>query len=307
MNKHVKKIVPALSLLLVSVVLVSTATFAWFSMNTTVDASGISLTAVTPVNLLISLEDDAGFSNAVEIDNYTGALLMPSSIDPNSLIFNAVVPGMVGSGGAGGAAENGKTKIMRTSDVGAVADDTNGYYAQYVLYLKTTQHLENNAGVYLSSLEVYDRYVATASDTSVPADTYYASDGTYAPVAAGSDLTAGQTYLIRKLSKASRVALVVTEDAAGDSPVYFYATEGFDAGTKYIVSEFDEVTVFDETRDTTTYSNVFSTYTDAHSFEVNDEAIEVQLLVWIEGQDSNCVNANSGASLDIALSFSVSE
>ena len=43
--KKMRKLIPALAMLLVSAVMMSTASFAWFSMNTSVTASGMSVTA----------------------------------------------------------------------------------------------------------------------------------------------------------------------------------------------------------------------------------------------------------------------
>ena len=43
--KKMRKLIPALAMLLISAVMMSTASFAWFSMNTTVSASGMSVTA----------------------------------------------------------------------------------------------------------------------------------------------------------------------------------------------------------------------------------------------------------------------
>ena len=43
--KNTRKLIPALAMLLLSAVLMSTASFAWFSMNTSVTAKGMSVTA----------------------------------------------------------------------------------------------------------------------------------------------------------------------------------------------------------------------------------------------------------------------
>ena len=40
-----RKLVPAIAMLLVSAVMLSTASFAWFSMNTTVSATGVQVQA----------------------------------------------------------------------------------------------------------------------------------------------------------------------------------------------------------------------------------------------------------------------
>lgn len=57
--KKFRKLVPALCMLLISAVLLGTSTFAWFSMNTTVTATGMQVTAKTDhTYLLISKTND---------------------------------------------------------------------------------------------------------------------------------------------------------------------------------------------------------------------------------------------------------
>lgn len=68
--KATKKIIPALVMLLVSAVLLSTASYAWFSMNTTVTATGMQVTVKAPTSLLISnTSATAGFGSTVNLSN----------------------------------------------------------------------------------------------------------------------------------------------------------------------------------------------------------------------------------------------
>lgn len=55
--KKFKKLIPALCMLLVSAVLVGTSTYAWFSMNDQVTATGLSVTAKTDQHYLIISEN----------------------------------------------------------------------------------------------------------------------------------------------------------------------------------------------------------------------------------------------------------
>lgn len=51
--KKMRKLIPALAMLLVSAVMMSTASFAWFSMNTTVTATGMKIKAKSDQTFLI--------------------------------------------------------------------------------------------------------------------------------------------------------------------------------------------------------------------------------------------------------------
>ena len=52
--KKFKKLIPALALLLVSAVLMSTASYAWFSMNNKVTVTGMEVKTQVSSNLLIA-------------------------------------------------------------------------------------------------------------------------------------------------------------------------------------------------------------------------------------------------------------
>ena len=55
-----KKLIPALCMLLVAAALLGTSTFAWFSMNTNVEATGMTVKAVTSTNLFIAALQNGG-------------------------------------------------------------------------------------------------------------------------------------------------------------------------------------------------------------------------------------------------------
>ena len=68
--KKFRKLLPALSMLLISALLMGSSTFAWFSMNTTVTATGMSVTAEAPTSLLISTTSaTTGFGSTVTLEN----------------------------------------------------------------------------------------------------------------------------------------------------------------------------------------------------------------------------------------------
>ena len=68
--KKFRKLLPALSMLLISALLMGSSTFAWFSMNTTVTATGMEATAAAPSSLLISVTSDtSNFGSTVALQN----------------------------------------------------------------------------------------------------------------------------------------------------------------------------------------------------------------------------------------------
>ena len=76
--KAFKKLIPAIAMLLVSAVLLGTSTFAWFSMNTKVTVTGMSVTTKVNSNLLISADTtESHFTTAITQDR--SALIEPAS------------------------------------------------------------------------------------------------------------------------------------------------------------------------------------------------------------------------------------
>ena len=65
-----KKLIPALSMLLVSAVLLGTSTYAWFSMNTTVTATGMTIKAVSDDTYLL-ISDTATTAAGIQTQNDT--------------------------------------------------------------------------------------------------------------------------------------------------------------------------------------------------------------------------------------------
>lgn len=84
-----KKLIPALALLLVSAVLLATSSFAWFSMNTTVTVTGMEVKTKVSSNLQIK-EDTLGSTARIADANFTTAVnetyLEPTLLEPVSTV-----------------------------------------------------------------------------------------------------------------------------------------------------------------------------------------------------------------------------
>jgi len=99
-----KKLIPALALLLVSAVLLATSSFAWFSMNTTVTVTGMSVTTRVDSNLLIAdganaNANDSYFMAPALDQSVVGKLEPVSSVNGVDFFYHAT-SGVSGSGAA---------------------------------------------------------------------------------------------------------------------------------------------------------------------------------------------------------------
>jgi hypothetical protein len=312
-----KKLTTKLMISVLSVALafiaLGTSTFAWFSMNTTVEATGMQLTAVTPINLLIGDKETnpAVFTNSVEADEeYTGKLYPASSADGK--IFNAIVNtgNYIGTNGQGGAADT-NTKFQKTSNqtsptVVAMDDDASGYWAVYTFQLKLSEHQDLAKNVYLSTFKVY--HLVTGDGVAKSDGSYYTyAAGVYTAVPADTTLANGTPYFhLGGIATAVRGALFVG-DASGSAvsatKLAIYANNA--GSTDAITQTFTESgQKYDGTSKTATAAIIPANTT---YFPVNDTAVNVELVVWIEGEDAACLNANAGQQFKIDLGFSVVE
>ena len=81
--KKFKKLIPALCMLLVSAVMLGSTTFAWFSMNSTVTATGMSIQANVPTNLyILEKKTDLGTAtdNTKNTNGWTNTVALTSAL-----------------------------------------------------------------------------------------------------------------------------------------------------------------------------------------------------------------------------------
>lgn len=76
-----KKLIPAIALLVISSLLLSVASYAWFSMNTTVTATNMSVQATTSKNLVISLAGADTWNQSVDAATTLTSMLPVSTDD----------------------------------------------------------------------------------------------------------------------------------------------------------------------------------------------------------------------------------
>ncbi|MBO4217677.1 MAG: hypothetical protein J5940_07005 [Clostridia bacterium] len=158
--KKTLKLIPALVMLLVSAILVSTTTYAWFSMNNRVTVTGMTVRTKVSSNLLIS-EDTAEANFTTGIAQTRAALLEPAStVDGETFYYtiNAKADGSINSGATYTAydevtslavADTAANKVrydkefnskyaVTTANSSAVATGTAYAYVDYNFYLKAT-------------------------------------------------------------------------------------------------------------------------------------------------------------------------
>jgi len=131
------KLVPAIIMLIVAAITMSTASYAWFTMSNRVEVTGIELTVVAPTNILIREKKDTDpnvFLNTVSVLKSfgTGKLSHASSVDGLTMYTVADPINNIDTDGT----LKGTATITATAQV--LSLNTDGYYVDYVLELVNT-------------------------------------------------------------------------------------------------------------------------------------------------------------------------
>lgn len=150
--KKFKKLIPALCMLLISAVLMGTSTYAWFSMNTDVKASGMQVTAKSnSTYLLITNTKDATGANP---GSTTLGVEQKFSDTAKEVYPTAYTTTEITSGETTILANNWYTCNNKLSSA-ATGNETNyknvalgdeSYFAKYTVYLTLSKDSENWEG-----------------------------------------------------------------------------------------------------------------------------------------------------------------
>lgn len=284
--KKFKKLIPALAMLLVSASMMGTSTFAWFSMNREVSATSMEVRAVAEQGILINEVAAAADTNwdnvatANQTASTAASLLYPASTADGATWYHAA---STKSSSAAAAASGQKSDDIvgdyetlgslvaitsmtksatagseaKRETMGASATATAGYYVHYEYYLKSS-----GQAITLANANSGDQYVSVKS---VTATATAAVDGS------------GST----NLNKSLRVGVKLNSAFYIFAPVTGY-TESY-----YVAAG---------TTATAPIAGTTSTATDLATLPAsNQDGAKVDVYIWYEGEDANCMTDNATA------------
>lgn len=316
-NSAAKKIIPAVGMLALSATMLSTSTYAWFTMNKEVQMTGLNMTATVGEGMEISLacvdknnnitsptdaehpkdtEDEKGWKSAVVVDEYYSSIgkFKPASSTTGVTLFDAL-----NSSDAGRKAskftditstENAKVKATLRDTITAgteitVDEDNSGYYVDIPVYLRT-----NKSGT--GSEDIYYKMVISPLD----------KDGN----ASKAETDA--------LYKAVRVAFMDPEGKTNlaNDQIFAVDNEYYESGKAVSAAETKSpVTVNTEATAATGKLEDITTAADS-GLEIplakvgeNYGHLDFIVRVWLEGESESCYNEKSGQSWNIDLAFTL--
>ena len=261
-----RSLVAALAMLMVSAIVLTSSTYAWFATGTTAKVSGISAqVSNTDGNITISA-DGTNYSTTLEYaafngqaGNITPADFSPVSFDP---INQAFIAGSIAQGeDAGDTATFGKLVFNPATATGE------SKYIQLKVYVKASVDCTVNVAADMAGSTYQFIYGAIYDDSDrANYKVYNTASRTYVPV--------------------------------------LQATKGIDVDTDGIMESTDTLTDGATPYNALASEAVTSTTSDVVSISLTaGQAKTITLYVWAEGNDSLCVGNIAAQSCAVALNF----
>lgn len=305
-----KKLIPAVAMLTTSAVMLSTATYAWFTMSREVEVTGIKLTATTPQTIEISLGQattsntlthgvEATAPNSDDMWTHTaatgsvyqdfGKLIPVSSVDGFNMFYTEKAtengkkvsdvpnPFTKAETAVGWEFKEGGKSAETGAVVNAAENDGSGYYLDIPVWFRTTSTDAVTLG-----LEVE---IKNSSDDDTKSVLYKAARVAILPETKSAQKVFSETGAkYYKDGKAVATAGATLAASYGDVSA---ATEATVTGGK--------VTNPDATTQVATVT--------ASTGTGYGGAVKYYIRVWLEGEDEACWNANAGQDFVINLSL----
>ena len=267
-----KKLIPAIVMLLVSAVVLSTASYAWFSVGTSVTASGLSVKADAPASISIKGQLKSGnwteYSHTVAFDQATTTLSPVSSYNGVDFWYPSDCYDNEGS-------------VAYDATFTKTNDANEAYVIKYQLML------QNNGAMESDPVDIcLDSVAATGNGTRIDGAVRVAF------------IVDGEVFIYMLDGQTESWVRVPVLDEETDLPTYT-AESVADGPISTNTGDFADYAYGTEIE----YAKVDETPIIE---DLDPQAeVAVTVLVWIEGQDARCMSANAGLTTGINLTFKI--
>lgn len=317
-----KKLIPAVAMLTASAVMLTTATYAWFTMNKEVDVSGLKMTATASDALEISLgsvkgedktigslteqpKDEAteiSWTKSIDVGEYydTVKYIAPaSSVNGTSLFkevsstnagmtatdFEKLSDALINASGANGI--NVRTNKTANDPLDNVSDvNEKAYYVDVPVHLRTSTYSES-----AKDNKIYCKMKITNADGTDTTDLYKAVRVAFIPTDASGNIAEATTA----------ASIWGADDATynGDKKAIASAGNRTTAAAS-VLGDPAVVTTLNATTGTDTGMTIPSATT--HGAYGHTDFI---VRVWLEGESTSCQDANALQDWNIDFAFAI--
>ena len=139
-----KKLIPAMCLLLISALLLGTSTYAWFSMNTAVTATGMQVKAQAESGIVISNANQETWNASASAKDTAVAELLPTSTSNFTKWYHST----------SADAKDANAHQTATGAYTEVSNGTSKYYSENVFYIKSATANALVKTLYIKSVTV---------------------------------------------------------------------------------------------------------------------------------------------------------
>ncbi len=291
-----KAMISTIAMLVVGVMSLTGVTYAWFTQGTTGQVTGMQMTVTSAAGGVQISEDETSWASILPLT--TSA----TQVNPVSTV----------GGNDTGAAWSFFTAAVSETNSKMIMTDTSvaGNYIKQKLYIKNDNAAELKLALGKAGTE---GKMTSITENNTEYNGHLASrlgiqliGAKQVPELGGAAVTtgasvAGGKWGILEPNAATHLA------GAGEKVAY----NGVKAASKEDIVTDGETTFdgyFDMTSSNETYLAAVTTNDNATTFEIVIPAqtiIEIDVYVWLEGQDSDCTNAISSSALKVDLVFEV--
>lgn len=274
-NSKKQKIVAKIIMILSSIALFTTATYAWFALTNSPQVSQLTLKAGTSGSLQICNTPSGTFGDSITLDVPSQTCLKPITTLNGTQFYKPVY----GSDGVVNSIESSAIAGAELTNISNKTEADGGYIIQKTFYLKATTESMNN---------MTDVDVRLVAPQGMASGTKITNNGsTHAAEAVRVSFTYnGKTVILEPNADAQVTGRTAQTALAGFANV---------ATLKQSSSNF----LFAPSGS--------STYTQATSDELFripvNTAVAITVTVWLEGADSDCINAIMGSLVSTQLRF----
>ena len=307
-NSVLRRLIPAVAMFAASTVMLSTATYAWFTMNKEVQMTGLKMSATASEGIEISLggitgsttlddpyeqpgDNDTSWKSLVEVGAYysTVGQLRPASTVNGSDFYDAKDASNKGKVANSFKSVNTKANLEKRVEYSSGGDLQSGgdagYYVDIPVHIRTSKV----ASTPDEKGNIYCKLVIKDS-TDTGKELYKAVRVTFIPTDLSGSPSGDPTGIFGAdaayydggavSGESSKTAVTVTVDCVSDSDFDSVAkTEGEDSGLDL----------------------PYATNTGSYGH------LDFIVRVWLEGQSTSCFDDNSGQSWNIDFAFSLGE
>lgn len=311
MKKTIKKraFVSAIAMLIVSAIVLTSSTFAWFSMSKEAKVEQMDLTVSSPEGIQISANASAWTANLTLDDLFNeestsrykaydgNANLMPLNLIPVSSAFRTF-NGTTGTANFFKAVLNDQGRATVTAVSQSAGNDNNAGLVAFDIFFKVA----NSTKVYFGTSEFKD---------NSKSDILTALRVAFQPLGNTTSTEAADAIALKTVS--SSTATIYEVDAKNRSADALAAgnTTG-EVTTKYVEST-SAADIVNKDSVLTNSANVTpdctivrnSAAASEKSFQLKAGVTKMRVYIWVEGNDIDCRNSVAGAALSAALKFTI--